>query len=217
MTQESKPYRVILPDGRKTVPVDAATIRQLLIEKKIPPDAVVEQRIPIGQFVSPDPPATEKQKVFATELGISFDPMISRRAISKLIGAASDTKDEARFDQMERISAGDQSARMLLITTMEQEGHIWLCNASIEQMVNELESRDIAAVLITMKPEDVSTLVAVQEEEMTEDLVKEMGDVTSQLQFSDHIEKHEVKSVLTSLLLWIPEEQKPRRNRRLHD
>jgi len=118
---------------------------------------------------------------------------------------------------MARVREQDLGDRALLIAEMEGEGQIWLKNATTNEMVDELESRDIATIMISMRPDDVSTLVAIQEEEMTEELASELQQVQSKTQFSRHIEHHELRKVLMSVLVGIPEERKPRRKRRLHD
>ena len=100
---------------------------------------------------------------------------------------------------------------------MEGEGHIWLCNATTTQIVDELESRDTAAVLITVDPDGVSTLIALQEETLTEELAAELNAVSPKVQFTQHIEKHELRQFLISVLLGIQEERKPRRRRRLRE
>lgn len=83
-------------------------------------------------------------------------------------------------------------------------------------MVEELESRDVANILISMEPEVVSVYVAVHEEGMTEELAAELNAASPMVHFSEHIQKHEMRNVLMSIMVGIPEESKPRRSRRLH-
>lgn len=127
-------YRVIFPDGRATTPITIEAIRKLYGEGKIPPGAIVEHHVSITEFVSPDPPATDRQKEFATSLSIVFHPDISRSAMSNLIDEAIDARDQKRLDQMFKVSEREREARSLLIAEMVGEGHIWLCNATKKQI-----------------------------------------------------------------------------------
>lgn len=214
-------YRIIFPDGRATTPISADEIRLRFGRGDTPSGAIVEQQTPIAEFVSTDQPPTERQISFAKELGIVFNPKISRRSLSKLIDEAVEERDRKRFEQMELVADRESSARLLLIAEMEGEGHLWLHNASTNQMIDELEKRDIAAVLISMPPDDVSLMVEVQEmgskPRITEELAKELNEMKLSIQKTQHIDNHEIRKVLLSVILGLPEERKPRKNRRLHE
>jgi rRNA maturation protein Rpf1 len=214
-------YRIIFPDGRATTPISAEEIRLRFGRGDIPSGAIVEQQTSIAEFVSTDQPPTERQFSFANELGIVFNPNISRRSLSKLIDEAVEERDRKRFEQMQLVADRESSARLLLIAEMEGEGHLWLHNASTGQMIDELEKRDIAAVLISMLPDDVSLMVEVQEmgskQRITEELAKELNEMQLTIQKTQHIDNHEVRKVMLSVILGLPEERKPRKNRRLRD
>ena len=100
----------------------------------------------------------------------------------------------------------EREARALLIAEMENEGNIWLHNATPMQMVDELESRDIANILISMKPDGVSTFVAIHDEGISDELGAELDKACCSVKFSMHIPPHEIRQVLLSIAAQIPDE-----------
>jgi predicted nucleic acid-binding Zn-ribbon protein len=92
------------------------------------------------------PPATQRQKDYARELGIDFAPDIDRRAISRLIDDAIAKRDCERIDRLNEIESRE---------AIVAEG-LRLRDATTDEMMNELCERGLAAVLITMNRADVT-------------------------------------------------------------
>lgn len=199
-------YKVILSDGTEIAAETVAAIKQLYFEGSISQDATVEHRMPVSELVSPNRPATDRQKEFATSLSVSFHPEISRSEISKLIDTAIDARDEKRLEQMFADGDREREARALLIAEMESDGNIWLHNATPTQMLDELEGRVIATLLISMKPDGVSTFVAINDEGMNADLAAELDGACCTVQTSMHIQLHEIRKVMMSIAAEISDE-----------
>ncbi len=101
------------------------------------------------------PPATERQKVYATQLGIEFDENINCREISELIDAAVERRDEERYQRLEQLQQGESEARAKMreevLRELDDEDPR-LNNASPQDMVQEISNRGDAAIMITFDP-----------------------------------------------------------------
>lgn len=135
------------------------------------------------------PRATERQKEYATELGIDFSPDIDRRAISELIDVAVQKRDDERYDKLEELSDRESQAwkemRESVLEEIDEED-CRLSRAQPSQMIEELSNRGRCSVLITFDFDDVS----------------DFGDLTGahfQVQFSDDMEKSDMQSILMGL------------------
>ncbi len=101
--------------------------------------------------------ATEHQKEYAKALGIEFPPNISKKQISQLIGEAVQHKDEERFEKLEELSNRESKAwqemREQVLAEIDEED-CRLSKAKPEQIVEELGSRDLGAVLILFERDE---------------------------------------------------------------
>ena len=88
-------------------------------------------------------PATQRQKDFATALGINYPDDISKRAISELIDAAVTKKD------------WDRNQDILADFAEMEKNDPRLSYATSEQIVAEFEQRNLGAILITFEVEGV--------------------------------------------------------------
>jgi len=102
----------------------------------------------------PPPPATEKQKAFATELGISFPHDIDRRAISALIDDALAKQDDARYERLNALQDKENNIREELrdeILGECDEEDPRMSVATTEQILDGLAQREVGAILITFE------------------------------------------------------------------
>ena len=100
------------------------------------------------------PPATEKQKAFATELGISFPDDIDRRAISALIDDALAKQDDARYQRLNALQHKESKIREELrdeILAECDEEDPRMSVATTAQILDGLAQRDVGAILITFE------------------------------------------------------------------
>ena len=100
------------------------------------------------------PPATEKQKDFARELGIEFPGDIDRKEISALIDDALARQDDARFERLNALQEKESQVREELraeVLAECDEEDPRLSIASEEQILEALADRDLGAILITFE------------------------------------------------------------------
>ncbi|MEX2091133.1 MAG: hypothetical protein WD971_00575 [Pirellulales bacterium] len=136
------------------------------------------------------PPATERQKEYASELGIEFPPDIDRRAISKLIDAAVEKRDDERFERLmelgDRESEAWRQMREAVLKEIDEED----CRLSVarpQQMVDDLANRNLGAILVWFDIDNV------------DDLVAHAKGVNFTATFADIITASEVRSILTAV------------------
>jgi len=132
------------------------------------------------------PPATERQKDYATSLGIDFPSDIDRKEISQLIDTAVQQRDERRFKQLSELSDRESEAwramREEVLAEIDEED-CRLSKAQQDQMVEELANRNRGAILISFALDDV-----VDFEDLT--------GVRFELSFSEDLDESEMHSVL---------------------
>ena len=128
---------------------------------------------------TPIPPATERQKEYARELGINFDDKINRRGISKLIDQAVKERDEQRLKSLEalqdRESAAYQQIREEVLREINEEDPR-LPDATLDQIMTALADRELCAILITFdanKLDDYLEGAGSAELSFTKDLMTE--------------------------------------------
>ena len=150
-----------------------------VIDIPVPPSAPV---VPSG------PPTTERQKEYARSLGIDFPADISKREISKLIAKAAEREDEERFEKLEQLADRESKAyeemREAILAEIDEED-CRLSRATLEQILDELENRDLGAVLISFPIDEVDF----------EDLTGAKLDVAC----SGNLSESEMRSVLLGL------------------
>lgn len=106
----------------------------------------------------PIPPATDRQKEYATSLGIEYPPNINRRDISDLIDKAVNERDAERYETLEELDKKEgelwEQAKAEVIAEMGPDD-LPLSKAAPEQIVEALDDRGLASLLITMPWDDV--------------------------------------------------------------
>jgi len=139
---------------------------------------------------APIPPATERQKKYARELGIDFPPDINRRDISNLIDAAIEKRDEERYQRLEEMSRRESKAweemREAVLKEIDEED----CRLSIarpQQMVDQLADRNSGAILIRFDIDDV------------DELLRHAKGVQFTVTYADIITASEARSILTAV------------------
>lgn len=135
------------------------------------------------------PPATERQKEYATSLGIKFPRDINRKDLSELIDAAAQQRDEERFKRLNELSdhesAAWQKMREEVLAEIDEED-CRLSKAEPAQMLEELANRNRGAILISFDWDD-----AIDFEDLTG---AKFG-----IEFSDDMAESDMRSVLMSL------------------
>jgi len=143
------------------------------------------------------PPATDKQKKFAESLGIAFPPDINKKSISKLIDEAIEKRDEARYAKLDEIQHRESQACAAIREEIEAEvddEDPRLSKASIEDILESLEERDITAILITC-PLDEASYVLDSE-----------GTARFSIAFTDDLDEEEMKVVLVRIAAKLTED-----------
>lgn len=137
------------------------------------------------EIPKPIPPATEKQKEFARELGIEFPDDIDRRKISALIDEALAEQNDKRFSELNEIknkeSEAYQKIRSEVIADIDKDNPR-IADATPNQMVNALEEKELAAILITYDEGQIG-------DDQTE----------ANIVFGDNLDEGEMKRVLMML------------------
>lgn len=103
-------------------------------------------------------PATEKQRDFATSLGIKFSDDIDKESLSNLIDDAIFKKDEERYDRLAEMEMRESRVRQEIRAEIEAQviaehdaEFQRLDTATIGQIVESLSEREIGAIVITFK------------------------------------------------------------------
>ena len=132
------------------------------------------------------PPATEKQKAYATQLGVEFADEIDVRSMSKLIDDAQLKQEDARYDRLNELQRKESDIREELRAEVMAEcddEDARLSVATTEQMISELEDRDIGAILITFDYGDLTDL-------------GDLSGLKLAIANTDNLESEDVKAVL---------------------
>jgi predicted Zn finger-like uncharacterized protein len=114
------------------------------------------------------PPATDRQKEYARELGIAFDDSIDRRQISHLIDDAVKRRDEERNTRVLAMEEREKDAWVKMREEVLEElleDHTLLTEASPNEMIEELTDRGVTAVLITCGDRTLDAIEEFSEEE----------------------------------------------------
>jgi hypothetical protein len=147
---------------------------------EVPESTQPAKRIPI-------PPATERQKEYASELGIVFPPDINRRDISSLIDAAIQKRDNERFQRLDELGKRENEAwqqmREAVLKEIDEED-CRISAAQPKQMIDELADRGFGAILIWFDIDDLDHLIS------------NSPDVKVNVSFADLISEMEMRSVL---------------------
>ncbi len=99
----------------------------------------------------PIPPATERQKEYARDLDVTFPDDINIRDMSTLIDAAKEKEDAERRGELDRLSDKESAAYARIRDEILEEidaDDCRLSTATIEQIIEALEEREIAAILL---------------------------------------------------------------------
>jgi|GEM_PF-2473693 len=119
--------------------------------------------IPIPLDESPEtsppiPPATERQKEFASSLGIEFAPDINRREISVLLDRAVQARDDERFDLLQKLDQKEgkhwEEMKQQVIAEMDADD-LPLSKAPIGRITEALDDRGLASILIAIPWDDI--------------------------------------------------------------
>jgi hypothetical protein len=129
---------------------------------------------PIPVPAPPRPLATEKQKDYARELGISFPENVDRKTISKLIDQAVAKRDDERFDRLNQLERREAAAA---------EG-LRLVDATTDEIVKALTDRGMIAIVISR--------------DAIEDF-DQMEGVPMTLAYTDDMTQHDMESVILAV------------------
>ncbi|WP_436717215.1 hypothetical protein U8335_09500 [Roseiconus lacunae] len=135
------------------------------------------------------PPATDKQKAYATQLGIEYPDDIDIRAMSQLIDEAQLRQEDERYERLDELQKKESDVREQLraeILSECDEEDARLSVATKEQMLDELDERDIGAILITLDYGELTDL-------------EDLSGVKLAISNTDNLEADDVKAVLTWL------------------
>ena len=126
------------------------------IPNRAPAPTVAASEAKSREQKAPVPPATERQKEYARELGITFDDNVNRREISKLIDHAVRNRDDERFkkldDLQDRESEAYREIRQELAREMDADDPR-VSRATPDEIMTALADRGLGAVLITFDPD----------------------------------------------------------------
>jgi hypothetical protein len=134
-------------------------------------------------------PATDKQKAYARELGLSFDDDIDRRAISKLIDGALGKEELERYDRLNALQDKENELRAQFRAEIMAECDAddpRMSVATKDQILEGLNRRQIGAILVTF---EYGVLGGV------EDLTGEKFSLST----TDDIDEGDIKTILASL------------------
>jgi hypothetical protein len=124
------------------------------------PNCKTELEIPsLEESKPPIPPATEKQKKFALELGIECPAGINRRDISTLIDEALGKANDDRCNQLDDLSNRESEAYQRMyaeVVAAADRNDPRLSQASTDQICEALSERGLSAVLITATSDEIS-------------------------------------------------------------
>jgi hypothetical protein len=144
--------------------------------------------VPASEAKSNTELATERQKEYANSLGIEFSPNISKKQMSQLIDTAVHRSDEERFKKLEELSNHESKAwqemREQVLAEIDEDD-CRLSKATPDQIVEELGNRDLGAILISFKRNDIDF----------ENLTGAKFDVS----FSDNLTDAEMRALLVGL------------------
>jgi hypothetical protein len=138
----------------------------------------------------PVPLATERQKEYATELGIDFPPEISRRELSALIDDAVQKQDEEGYERLEELGKRESEAwqqmREAVLKEIDEED-CRLSAAQPQQIVDELGNRNLGAILIWFDIDDIDRLI------------KSAEGVNFTVSFADIMSETEMRAALNTI------------------
>jgi DNA-directed RNA polymerase subunit RPC12/RpoP len=129
------------------------------------------------------PPATQKQKEFAKDLGIEFNESVSKAEMTRLITAALAQADEDQRLQLAALDAREKAAAERKAKKAGTEG-VNLATASPEQMVEEMAARGLAAFMVAIPWKNVR------------DDFKSLVGVPFSVYFSDEMSQEDVEDVI---------------------
>jgi hypothetical protein len=136
------------------------------------------------------PPATDRQREYATSLGIEFPPDINRKDLSEMIDLAVQHRDEERYKKLDQLGDRESEAwqKMREEVLAEIDEHdCRLSKAEPSQMVQELANRNRGGILISFDLDEVVNF-------------DDLSAVNVNISFSDDaLEEGDVRSVL----IWI--------------
>lgn len=119
----------------------------------IPADLAVEQGTK-----PPIPPATSRQKEYAASLEIEFPADINRRDISALIERAVTQHDDERYERLEELDKKEgalwEQAKAEVLSDFSPD-ELPISKASPKQIVEALDERGLATLLITVPWDDI--------------------------------------------------------------
>jgi phage FluMu protein Com len=134
------------------------------------------------------PPATQKQKDYASSLGIEFPPDITKADISALISKALEKKDEQRYKKLDELQEREgeayQGIREEILAEIEEEGGC-LSQASHGDMVEELKKRNEGAIFVSFP--------------MTGIDFENLAGTNFQVSFSDNLSEVQMRALLAAL------------------
>ena len=134
------------------------------------------------------PPATDKQKDYARSLGIEFAPGITKGDMSALISKGVDQRDDERLTKLDQLSNHESKAykeiRAEILAEIDEED-CRLSKATPSQMVEEMETRDHGAILISFPIDEVD--------------FENIAGAKFNVSFSDNLSETEMRAALVGL------------------
>lgn len=128
---------IIVPAGEEVISPSATATRD-----------PVQAREPV--------PATQKQRDFATSLGIKFSDDIDKESLSNLIDEAVIKRDDERYDRIAEMEDRESKVRREIRAEVEAQiiaehdaDFQRLDTATVPQIIESLSSREIGAIIIT--------------------------------------------------------------------
>ena len=109
---------------------------------------------PVGAPDSSTWCATNKQKAYASKLGIKFPTDVNRQEISAMIDRSLEDQKDARYKELDDIQSRKNDAycelRDEIISEIDDEDPR-LSKSTVQQMLEELANRDIGSVLLSFE------------------------------------------------------------------
>jgi len=140
--------------------------------------------------------ATDRQKEYAHELGIEFKEPISRREISKLIDQATEARDLERYRRLDELQHRETEAWKKMreeVSEELREEDTWLSDATLEEVLEECENRNITAILITVDNCALNAIFDFTEENM------DISGVSVGVQYTDDLDEDTMRRVVKIL------------------
>jgi hypothetical protein len=121
-------------------------------------------------------------------LGIAFPENISKKEMSRLISEAVNLQEEKQFARLNELadkeSQAYQKMREEVLSEIDEED-CRLSKATLSQIVEELDNRDLGAILISFERDDVD--------------ISDIAGAKINVSFSDNLTETEMRAILVAL------------------